>query len=214
MSVTAAAKVNTTVFKRIIPMLKTANIILFVVNHITEQVDITPFSHAQGQLSYLKPGERLGGGRAVIYVTNLLVRLDDHSKMKADEGFGIDGTLVDFTLLKSRTSAVGQKATLVFNYSQGFDPELTLLYFMKSRKKINGAGVGMYFGDRNDLKFSQKQFKDKLKNNPEFRKVFMEALLPELQSLIYDPGIEEEANTDNFDITTEILGIMQGGMAA
>lgn len=208
MSVTAAAKVNTTVFKRIIPLLKSANIILFVVNHITESVEINQFQKSQGQLSYLKPGERLGGGRAAIYVTNLLVRLDDHSKMKADEGLGIDGSLVDFTLLKSRTSSVGQKTTLVFNYSTGFDTELSLYYFLKTRKLINGAGIGLYIGDRNDLKFSQKKFKEKLKENEEFRKVFISYVLQELQTLIFDPGTEEEQDT-KFDITMEILSNIQ-----
>lgn len=42
MSTTAAAKTNSAVFRRIIPMLKAANIILFVVNHITEEVVINP----------------------------------------------------------------------------------------------------------------------------------------------------------------------------
>lgn len=203
MSVTSAAKTNTTVFKRIIPMLKAANIILFVINHITEDVQINAFARTQGQLSYLKPGERLGGGRATIYVTNLLVRLDDHSKLKADEGLGIDGTLVDFTLLKSRTAAVGQKTTLVFNYSVGFDQDLSLYYFLKTRKLINGAGIGLYIGDRNDLKFSQKNFKNKLQTNEEFRKVFMQYCLQELQSLIRDPMTQEVEST--FDITAALL---------
>ena len=203
MSVTSAAKTNTTVFKRIIPMLKAANIILFVINHITEDVQINAFAKTQGQLSYLKPGERLGGGRAAIYVTNLLVRLDDHSKLKADEGLGIDGTLVDFTLLKSRTAAVGQKTILVFNYSVGFDQDLSLYYFLKTRKLINGAGIGLYIGDRNDLKFSQKNFKNKLQTNEEFRKVFMQYCLQELQSLIHDPMAQEVENT--FDITAALL---------
>ena len=211
MSVTSSAKMNTMVFKRIIPMLKAANIILFVVNHITEDVQITPFSRTQGQLSYLKPGERLGGGRAAIYVTNLLVRLDDHSKMKSDEGLGIDGSLVDFTLLKSRTAAVGQKTTLVFNYNVGFDPDLSLYYFLKSRKLINGAGIGLYIGDRNDLKFSQKNLKTKLQENEEFRNVFVQYCLQELQTLIHDPIKEEQNNT--FDITSSILSLINESVA-
>lgn len=211
MSVTSSAKMNTMVFKRIIPMLKAANIILFVVNHITEDVQITPFSRTQGQLSYLKPGERLGGGRAAIYVTNLLVRLDDHSKMKSDEGLGIDGSLVDFTLLKSRTAAVGQKITLVFNYNVGFDPDLSLYYFLKSRKLINGAGIGLYIGDRNDLKFSQKNLKTKLQENEEFRNVFVQYCLQELQTLIHDPIKEEQNNT--FDITASILSQINESVA-
>lgn len=206
MSVTAAAKTNTTVFKRIIPMLKTANIILFCINHITEQVSLTPYSAPQGQLAYLKPGERLGGGRAIIYLTNLLIRLDDHSKFKPDEGYGIEGCLVDFTLYKSRTAAAGSKTTLVFNYSEGFDPELSLHYFMKTRKKINGAGVGSYFGDRNDLKFSQKTFKSKLRENEEFRNNFIKCCLEELQTTIYDPEAKKKDNEDdNFDLFSSMM---------
>lgn len=204
MSTTAAAKTNTQVFKRIVPLLKAANIILFVINHITEKVEISAFSKSQGQLSYLKNDERIGGGRAAIYVSNLLIRLDDHSKMKEDEGFGIDGTLVDLTLLKSRTSHAGNKVTLVFNYDTGFDAELSLLYFLKSIKLINGAGAYLYFGDRSDLKFSQKQFKNKLRESEEFRQAFIETLMPALQTIINDT--DDEYYTNNvFDITAQIL---------
>lgn len=209
MSVTAAAKTNTTVFKRIIPMLKAANIILFVINHITESVEINAFQKQQGQLSYLKPGERLGGGRAIVYLANLLVRVDDHSKLKADEGLGIDGTLVDLTLLKSRTSAIGQKVTLVFDYNIGFDQELSLYYFLKVNKRINGAGVGLYIGDRSDLKFSQKQFKKKLQENAEFRDVFMNEVLTQLQTLIRDPGDEQSESSNVINITSAIISKMQ-----
>ena len=205
MSTTAAAKTNTQVFKRMVPLLKAANIIVFVINHITEKVEISAFSKSQGQLSYLKPDERIGGGRAAIYVSNLLVRMDDHSKMKEDEGFGIDGILVDLTLLKSRTSHAGNKVTLVFNYESGFDPELSLLYFLKSEKLINGAGAYLYFGDRSDLKFSQKQFKQKLKESEEFRQAFVETVMPALQKLINDNGDEDFYKDNLYDITTQIL---------
>lgn len=42
MSSTAAAKMNAMIFKRIIPMLKSANIILFIINHINMKIDINP----------------------------------------------------------------------------------------------------------------------------------------------------------------------------
>lgn len=206
MSVTAAAKTNTSVFKRIIPLLKAANIILFVVNHITESVDINPYSKPQGQLSYLKPNERLGGGRAVIYVTNLLVRLDDHSKLKSDEGLGIDGILVDFSLLKSRTAKAGSMTTLVFDYDNGFDAELSLLYFLKSKKMINGAGAYLYVGERSDIKFSQKQFKEKLQTNQEFQTIIMEYAYEALMTIINDSSVtDKEVENSAFDITSAIL---------
>ena len=205
MSTTAAAKTNTQVFKRMVPLLKAANIIVFVINHITEKVEISAFARSQGQLSYLKPDERIGGGRAAIYVSNLLIRMDDHSKMKEEEGFGIDGSLVDLTLLKSRTSHAGNKVTLVFNYDSGFDAELSLLYFLKSQKLINGAGAYLYFGDRSDLKFSQKQFKTKLAENEEFRQAFIDTVTPALQTLINDIASDGYYEDNTYDITTSII---------
>lgn len=206
MSATAAAKTNTTVFKRLIPLLKEANIIFMVINHITESVDINMFSKKQGMLSYLKPNERLGGGRAVVYVANLLIRLDDHSKLKESEGFGIAGSLVDVTVLKSRTAIAGSQVTLVFDFDNGFDTDLSLLYFLKQKKLVNGAGAFLYFGDRSDMKFAQKNFKTKLRTDPEFRKLVMETAIPALRELITDHGPAKEYCEDgDFDLSSAIL---------
>lgn len=216
MSVTASAKMNTTVFKRMIPLLKKANIIFMVVNHITEDVKVNQFQSSQGQLSYLKPGERLGGGRAVIYVSNLLIRLDDHSKMVEKDGFGINGCLVDVTLLKSRTAAAGSKITLVFDYSNGFDPDLSLLYFLKQNRLVNGAGAYLYIGDRSDLKFSQKKFKQKLRTDPDFKQVVMEAAINPLREMLQDngPAVEEEETFDSFDLSQDIMSMINTKMCA
>ena len=59
MSATAAAKTNAAIFKRIIPMLKSANIILFIINHINQKVDINPMMKSKSQVSYLKQNETL-----------------------------------------------------------------------------------------------------------------------------------------------------------
>lgn len=59
MAATAAAKANTAIFKRIIPMLKAANIILFVINHITSRVNLNPMLMSKAQVSYLKTDEML-----------------------------------------------------------------------------------------------------------------------------------------------------------
>ena len=73
---------------------------------------------------------------------------------------------------------------------------------------INGAGAYLYFKDRNDLKFSQKQFKEKLVEDEDFRKLFMEVALEALNTLIYDPGEVEETSADIIDITGGILDMM------
>lgn len=207
MSATAAAKTNAQLFKRIVPLLKSANIMLFVVNHITQDIDINPMAKKKAQLSYLKQGETLPGGKTPVYLSNLLIRFDDNTKLKDSEGLGIAGNVVDLTLVKSRTSNVGKSVPLIFDHKRGFDPELSLFQLLKDMNLVNGAGAYLYLKDRSDIKFSQKQFKEKLVKDEEFRKVFMEVALEALNQLIYDPGEEPEMSTI-VDITGGILDMM------
>ena len=158
MSTTAAAKANAQLFRRVVPLLKSANIMLFVVNHITQNIDINPMAKKKAKLSYLKQDESLPGGNTPIYLSNLLIRFDDNTKLKDTEGLGIAGNIVDLTLLKSRTSNVGKSIPLIFDHKRGFDAELSLLQLLKDMKLLNGAGAYLYFKDRSDFKFSQKQF--------------------------------------------------------
>lgn len=206
MAATAAAKTNSAIFKRIIPMLKNANIILMVINHITESVEINQFARKQGQLAFLKPGETLGGGRVAVYVTNLLIRLDDHSKLKEEEAYGIDGIKVTVTLYKSRTTHAGNSITLILDYRNGFDKELSLFDLLKDHKRVGGAGAYLYFNCRPDLKFSQRQLKKKLEENPELQKAFATESFAVLQELIYDPGVPEDRIKKSYDINDLILG--------
>jgi hypothetical protein len=75
-------------------------------------------------------------------------------------------------------------------------------------KMINGAGAYLYLKDRSDIKFSQKQFKSKLVESEEFRKLFMEVSLEALEQLIYDPG-EEIEDANSCDITGGILDMLK-----
>lgn len=190
MSATATAKTNAMIFKRVIPMLKAANIILFIVNHINQKVDINPMQRTKAQVSYLKQGETLPGGNAPIYLSNTIIRFDDSTKLKETEGFGFSGSLVDLTLVKSRTNKAGKSATLVFDQENGFDPDLSLLLLLKEAKRINGAGAYLYIDDHTEYKFSQKKFKEKLNTEPEFRNIFINVVLDVLKSSI-DKDIEE-----------------------
>ena len=210
MSATAAAKTNASLFKRVIPMLKSANIILFVVNHITQKVDLNMFSQTPALVSYLKQGETLPGGRTPIYLSNLLIRLDDGSKLKETEGFGIKGSIVTLTILKSRTAVASSSTNLVFNYAKGFDNTLSLFVLLKEKGYVNGAGAYLYFGDRSDIKFSQKNFKEKLESNPELQEVFAEYCMKALGEIINDNGEPEIDNGENtkFNVSNFIINKM------
>jgi len=59
MSATATARANASIFRRVTPMLKAANIILMVINHINQKVEINPMMRSKSQVAYLKQGETL-----------------------------------------------------------------------------------------------------------------------------------------------------------
>jgi len=135
-----------------------------------------------------------------------MIRFDDNSKLKDTEAFGINGSLVDIGIVKSRTARAGQAATMVFDQELGFDADLSLFLMLKDAGKVKGAGAYLYLGDRDDMKFSQRQFKDKLSENEEFRKLFVSEVQEVLKSIVESgPELVENNYHDAADdIMTEM----------
>lgn len=207
MSATAAAKTNSMSFKRIIPMLKSANIILLMINHINKKIDINPMQRSKAQVAYLKQDESLPGGNTILYLTNVLIRFDDNTKLKEDEAFGFAGNLVDLTLVKSRNNRAGKSCTLVFNQDKGFDPELSLFVMLKNAKRLGGAGAYLFVNGAPDIKFSQKTFKEKLHENPELRQAFINEVMSMLkEDLDSDSSVDEhEESVYDYSLSADIL---------
>lgn len=198
MSTTAGAKVVTQVFRGIIQMLKAANIILIAVNHILDDVSIGPM-RKKPSLAYLKMGETLPRGKTIIYLANTIIRLDDVTKLKSDEKFKVPGSLVDVTLVKSRSARANQTTTLLFNQNTGFDPVLSAFLFMQQKGRVHGAGVGLYIDDHKEFKFSMGNFKEKMKNE-DFYNMFMDAYSDELfkiPQVVQNPNIDFNARMNN-----------------
>ena len=149
------------------------------------------------------------GGNTPIYLANNIIRFDDGTKLKEGETFGIDGNITDITLVKSRTNKAGQSVPMVFSQSDGFDPDLSMLMFLKQRNMINGAGAYLYFGDRSDKKFSQKNFKEKLYTDPEFKQIFIEIALAELKSMLSETIKIEDFEEEENSCTNDILSMIQ-----
>lgn len=208
MSATAAAKTNASVFKRVIPMLKSANIILFVINHINQKVEINMFARSKAQVSYLKQGETLPGGNTPIYLSNNIFRFDDNAKLSSEKEFGIDGAIVDVTFVKSRTNRAGQVVTLLFDQVNGFDPDLSLYLMLKQLGKIKGAGAYLYLDGHPDYKFSQKKFKETLCMNDDFRNIFMQMCLDILkESLARTPEDIADLSYNTAESMLEMLNV-------
>lgn len=206
MGASGMAKKNTQLIKKISQLLREANIILFTVNHINDDIQMG-FLPKPAQISGLKQGERLPGGKAALYIANNLFRLDDKGTLKAAEGFGIDGNIVDLTLVKSRTNRNKRAIPLVFNKTEGnFDNILSMFQMIKAEGRIGGAGTHLYFDIAPDIKFSQKSFKEDLSSNPELQKAFAQVAKEVLEPLLSDTE-NKAAEVESFDLNNAVLSL-------
>ena len=211
MAITGVAKVNTQLVKRVIPMLKAANIIWFVINHILPDPSPIP---KKAQVAWLKIGERCPGGETAIYLANNFIRVNDSTKLSAEKDLGVYGINVELELVKSRTNKPGITVPLILDYNEGFNKELSLYALLKKHNRINGAGAYLYIGEHSEYKFSQKKIMEKLQD-PEFAKIFMEEVFDVLETLINTSTIIESVEEDKpkVDITSMMLQNMQEKLA-
>ena len=206
MGATSTAKKTTQLIKKISQLLKESNIILFTVNHINDDIQMG-FLPKPVQISGLKQGERLPGGKAAIYLANNMFRLDDKGSLKASEGYGIDGTIVDITVVKSRTNVNKRSVPLIFNKSEGgFDTILSMYHLLKAEGKVGGAGARMNLVSLPDVKFAQKQFKHTLATNTELQVAFARDCKEVLDGLLSDT-INKEIEEESFDLNSAILSL-------
>lgn len=167
------ARINSDIFLRLLPMCREANIIMLIINHITKK-GIGSFMPQKSDLAYLKQDESLPGGRTTsTYLQNNIFRLDEKTKLKETDGLGVDGAIVSVDIVKSRTNKAGKSVSLVFDQANGYDPDLSLLIYLKDNNLLEGAGAYLRLPG-SDIKFSQKGFKDKLYSDPEFYNMFVQ----------------------------------------
>ena len=179
----SVTKSTTTVLKRVVQMGIEANIILISINHIMDDVQIGPFQK-KPKISGLKPGERLPGGTVNGYLANTMFRVDDGTKLKPEESFGIDGFIGSVQTIKSRASGSLKTVPLLFSKNTGWTNELSLFQLLKKAEKIHGAGSYLYIGERDDIKFSQRNFLSVLNSSPELQKEFANEVYPVLNELV------------------------------
>ena len=199
MGATAVAKKNTQLVKKMSQLLREANIILFSVNHINDDPQ-TGFLPKPAQISGLKQGERLPGGKAALYIANNMFRLDDAGQLKESEGYGINGQVVNLQIVKSRTNQNKRVVPLIFDKSHGaFDPILSMYHYLKQEGMVSGAGARMYFDENPDIKWSQKDFKQCLNENVELQQLFMKKCSEALDPLLSDVE-NQRAVHEGFDL--------------
>lgn len=168
MAATSIAKTNTAFFKRAIQLCNRANIILIMVNHITQQIAIgvTPPS---AQVNYLKQDEAISGGKAAMYITDTLIKLTAGSKLEPDKLYGIKGFECKVEICKSRHAPAGRCVNMIYDQVNGFRDDLSKLDYIKACGSLKGNGMAYYIDGYDKVKFRLSNFKEKLDENEEFR---------------------------------------------
>lgn len=203
MAATMAARVNAGIFRRITQQIGRANILLFVINHITKKIEINPFAKTQAQINYMNQDEQLPGGETPIYLANNVFKFTAGSKIKSDDNFGLDGFYSKIKLLKSRTNKAGQEVNSVFIQEYGFSNELTLFEELKNNGKILGNPRGYYLATNPSEKFTMKNFFDRFHESEQLRKAVMDESLPILRK--YISGSSQEDDRSAKELLSDVL---------
>ena len=110
------------------------------------------------------------------------------------------------TLLKFGSNITGKSIPLIFNPTIGYDPILSLFYFLKDEGGLKGAGAYLYLEDCPDIKFSQANFKEKYLNDPALRDAFNRAVVPYLKKLV--PEVDERFKTIEQSLSSDIMNLV------
>ena len=193
------AKVNTMLFKKITQLCTSANIILININHILPKPQLG-FIPEQAAVDGLKTDERMAGAVTAVYLSNNIFRLDDKTTLKDDKDYGINGKVVNITLIKSRTNATRRSVPLIFDKSAGrYDNELSLLHMLKEEGKLTGIGNNVRLESCPDVKFSLKNFRTVLENSEELQDAFakesFDMLLPYVSNTKVVSSTNDSAST-------------------
>ena len=196
MSASAVAKVNTSIFKRIPSFLNDANIILLVVNHITKKIEIG-FNKTKAEINYLKQDENVPGGKAPLYLSNYLIKLETGSKLKPDKKFYVKGFEITGKFIKSRSTAAGVTFDSVFDQINGYDNILSNYQLLDDTGRISGSAWKSLDGYEGS--FRMNEVREKYNEEKEFREQFDKLAQEELENLIPEPKILSQQKNLDYD---------------
>lgn len=169
------------------------NITIIYTNHIQPKIDANPYAQPPRGLMLSPQTETLPRGTRPLFLAHTAIRANSiKSNMYTKDDVGFDGFMVNLMLAKSKTNFIGATLNVAFNASKGFDPIYTMFEFAKQCGIVQGKNPNLYIEGLPDMKFSRKNFSDKMINNPEFNAKFMKAMQPFLQALLGAKEVTED----------------------
>ena len=169
------------------------NITVIYTNHIQPKIEANPYAQPPRGLMLSPQTETLPRGTRPLFLAHTAIRANSiKSNMYVKEDVGFDGFVVNLMLAKSKTNYIGATINVAFNASKGFDPIFTMFEFAKQCGLIQGKNPNLYLEGMQDMKFSRKNFAQKMMDNPEFNKKFMSIMKPYLEALLGSKEVTED----------------------
>lgn len=169
------------------------NITVIYTNHIQPKIEANPYAQPPRGLMLSPQTETLPRGTRPLFLAHTAIRANSiKSNMYVKEDVGFDGFVVNLMLAKSKTNYIGATINVAFNASKGFDPIFTMFEFAKQCGLIQGKNPNLYLEGMQDMKFSRKNFSQKMMDNPEFNKKFMSIMKPYLEALLGSKEVTED----------------------
>ena len=196
MQATAVAKALTKFYTEALGDMYDAGITYIGINHLRTKIKLGVTPNV-ADINYLSPDDAVPGGKAQLYLTNTLIKTVGKTKFDPSEGFGIQGFLIEAKLIKSRSNCAGVTCNLVFDQHNGIDNILSNYMLLKELEMIGGAGRGFFLKNYDKMKFTQKEFKNKLYSDKTMQSKFRELCEQALE--LYVP----ETNTEKGGIPSE-----------
>lgn len=140
------AKNNTNFIKKVKPLCSKYGIILVMINHITDEIKISMFDIPTKQLPFLKPGQKITGGKELIYQSAGLIgllfgeKLDEKNRKYGED---IHGGINKLIFYKNKNGIEGVSYPIVQNATMGYMHELSDFELL-TEKKYGLKGVGTY----------------------------------------------------------------------
>lgn len=180
-------------------MMKAANIIMFLINHIKEK---PPMGTPQApEIRGMKQNETMPCGKALQYYSNTMIRLTSIGSEKYTiEEHGFDGFGVQALFIKNRSNTDGTIVPFVFDKGRGYDSVISSVMFAKSVDLLGGNRNGYYFIENKDSKFRLDHVREEFAANRELYKIMYAHIIPVLEHSLssYKPEelivCEEEMN--------------------
>lgn len=192
-------------FKDILPLCKEANIIIFGINHINQNMSMNAFLPVAKQQNYLKQDEIIPGGKTMIYYPYNIVKLTAKpSDDFIEEADGFAGHIVMVEPIKSSSNQSGNNSKgvsfeMVFVHKYGFDSLRSIINYGRQYGMIEGNKTRMKFRDDPSFTFSLKNINQEKNEKPIWESV-NKFIVPELkQHLSFIEPDEIEFDSREFD---------------